>query len=419
MVITTVFRFDEPLEQAALDATFARLLEHRKFRQKVVRDRRALTGAAWVDDPDFDLSRHVERVRLPSPGDETALEALVSARMSTPLDRERPLWHVDVVEGINGRGSALLVRVHHCMGDGVALVRLLLGVSGGGGAGKAPVEVGIAPPDKAKTMRALVNRARTRAETLARLLRLPADNPSSLRGALGVRKRAAVSKPFPVSRLKELARVSGAHLNDVLTSAVTGAVRRYMREPCTVRAVVPVFIRGNRGEVGNHFGLAYLPLPIEEPSRAARLHAVKREMDAIKAAPDATVAFVVLGAMGLVSPSLERLGIELFTKKASMLITNVPGPAATVQVGGRDVRSIAVWAPTSGSIGLGFSLLSYAGELRLGVAADANLVSDPHALVSYFEQEIEAMCSDAGLRPLESPPVIKRERSVASQELRS
>jgi diacylglycerol O-acyltransferase len=120
-------------------------------------------------------------------------------------------------------------------------------------------------------------------------------------------------------------------------------------------------------------------------------------MDTIKSAPDATVAFMVLGAMGLASPTIERLGIELFTKKASMLITNVPGPAATVQIAGQDVSSMVVWAPTSGSIGLGFSLLTYAGELRLGVAADANLVSDPRELVALFEREIEAMRIDAGL----------------------
>jgi diacylglycerol O-acyltransferase len=100
---------------------------------------------------------------------------------------------------------------------------------------------------------------------------------------------------------------------------------------------------------------------------------------------------MVLATMGVVSPRLERIGIDLFTWKASMLITNVPGPAGVVQIGGRDVTSMVVWAPTSGSIGLGFSLLTYAGELRLGVAADERIVPDPRALVACFESEIEAM----------------------------
>lgn len=409
MVITVVFRFDQPLEPSALDATFARLLEHRKFRQRPVHDPRSLTRAAWEDDPDFSLDRHVAWSTLPAPGDEAALEALISERMSTPLDRRHPLWRVDVISGIDGTsgtaassrgGSALLIRVHHAVGDGVALVRLLLGVSGAG-ADQKPVEVGVAPPPKVATARALYDRTKAQAETLARLLLLPTDNETPLRGRLGVRKVAAMSKGIPVSLVRALAKHSGGHVNDLLASAVAGAVRSYFTRagatPRSVRALVPVFIRGNDSDTGNHFGMAYLPLPVEEASRALRLRAVKTEMDAIKSAPDATVAFVVLGAMGLASPTLEKFGIEMFTKKATMLITNVPGPAATVQIGGRDVTSMVVWAPTSGSIGLGFSLLTYDGELRLGVSADANLVGDPHALVDCFEQELEAMRADAKL----------------------
>lgn len=394
MVITVVFRFERPLERAGLDATFARLLEHRKFRQRPVYEPRTLTRAVWEDDPDFSLDRHVHHVRLD--GGEAALDALVSERMSTPLDRAHPLWRVDVISGIDGEGSALLVRVHHAVGDGVALVRLLLGVSGAGHEQK-PVEVGVAPPPKVTTARALFDRTRAQAETLARLLLLPPDNETPLRGRLGMEKGAAMSRAIPVDLIKALAKKNGGHVNDLLASAVAGAVRGYLATPRTVRALVPVFIRGDDSDTGNHFGMAYLPLPVEEASRALRLRAVKTEMDAIKSAPDARVAFVVLGAMGLASPTLEKLGIELFTMKASMLITNVPGPAGTVQVGGQDVKSMVVWAPTSGSIGLGFSLLTYAGELRLGVSADKNLVADPHALVACFEQEIEAMREEAGL----------------------
>lgn len=394
MVITTVFRFAAPLSDDALRATFERLLQHRRFRQRVVATR-TLTRASWEDDPEFDLSRHVERVRLPAPGDDAALERFISERMSTALERDRPLWHVDVIDGV-GDGAALLVRVHHAVGDGVALVRLLLGVSGAGKDG-TPVEVGIAPAPKAKTVRALVDRTRAQASTLTRLLTLPSDTQTSLRGELGSRKVAAFSKPIPLDVIKSLARAAGGHVNDLLAAAVAGAVRNHLRDPRAVRALVPVFIRGDRAEAGNHFGLAYLPLPVDEPSRKARLRAVKKDMDTIKSAPDATVAFVVLGAMGLASPSLERFGIELFTRKASMLITNVPGPAATVRVADQDVTSIVVWAPTSGSIGLGFSLLTYAGDLRLGVAADARLLPDPHALVTCFEKEIDGMRAELGL----------------------
>jgi WS/DGAT/MGAT family acyltransferase len=402
MVITTVLRFDAPLAEAAITETITKLLEHRRFRMRVVRQRRSLTGAAWEPDPDFDLTGHVRRVRLPAPGDEAALASFISARMSTPLDRTRPLWQIDIVDGV-GHGSALVVRVHHAVGDGVALVRLLLGVSGAP-AGHKPAQVGVARAPKPSGVRELAGRTKSQAETLARLLLLPTDASTPLRGTLGVRKLAAFSKPFSLAAIKALAREQGGHVNDLLAAAVAGALRAYLPHPKEVRALVPVFLRGDEGgggdgfgEEGNHFGLAYLPLPVDRVDRADRVRAVRAGMDAIKSQPDATVAFVVLGAMGLASPRLERFGIELFTKKASMLVTNVPGPSGRVQVAGEDVTSMVVWAPTSGSIGLGFSLLTYAGELRLGVAADANLVPDAGALVACFERELDAMARDAGI----------------------
>lgn len=399
MVITTVLRFDAPLDEAAITGTLTRLLEHRRFRMRVVRQRRSLTGAAWEPDPDFDLTSHVRRLRLPSPGDEAALSSFISARMSTPLDRTRPLWQIDIVDGV-GHGSALVVRVHHAVGDGVALVRLLLGVTGAP-EGHRPAEVGLLRAPKSRGVRELVDRTKAQGETLARLLLLPSDASTPLRGELGVRKVAAFSKPFSLAAIKALAREQGGHVNDLLAAVVAGAVRAYLPQPKEIRALVPVFLRGGDGEgdggEGNHFGLAYLPLPVDRADRADRVRTVRAGMDAIKSQPDATVAFVVLGAMGLASPRLERFGIELFTKKATMLVTNVPGPSGRVQVAGEDVTSMVVWAPTSGSIGLGFSLLTYAGELRLGIAADAHLVPDAGALVACFERELDAMARDAGI----------------------
>jgi hypothetical protein len=398
MVITSLQRFAAPLDDAALSATFARLVTHDKFRQRAVADRRSWTGASWEDDPAFDLSRHLEHVRLPSHpsgSDEAALEAFASARMNEPLDRTRPLWRTLVIDGVGG-GSALLTRVHHAVGDGVTLVNVLLGVAGAG-PDRAPVAVGIPRPKRPESLRESVVRARDDLVTLVRLLSLPPDHRTPLRGALGTRKVASMSRPIALPPIQALARATGGHVNDLLSSAVAGAVRAYLGDPPPLRALVPVFLRDEHGTGDNHFGLVYLPLPVHERSRDDRRRAVQAAMDTLKAAPDTTVAFMVLGAMGLLSPTLERVGIDLFTCKASMLITNVPGPAGTVQLGGQDVTSMVVWAPTSGSLGLGFSLLTYSGELRLGVAADEGLVPDPRALVACFEREIEAMQADGGV----------------------
>lgn len=393
MVITAMLRFDEPLEPAALDATLERLLGHARFRQRVVRDRRALTGAAWEEDPSFERAYHVRHATAPAPGDDRALEALVGAAMSAPLDKRRPLWRLEVVDGL-ARGAALIVRVHHAVGDGVALVRLLLDVTAAGAA-EAPVEVGIPRAPRPRGLAARLARSAEQARTLGRLLALPFDPDSPLRGALGTDKLAAFSRPYPLETVRRLARAHGGHVNDLLVAAVAGALRRSDRAPRAVRAMIPVFLRGRGADEGNHFGLVYLPLPVAEGARGARVRAVREAMNGIKAAPDATVAFTVLAAMGFLSASIERLGVELFTRKASLLVTNVPGPAARVRVAGREVASLYVWAPTSGSIGAGFSLLTYAGELRLGVAADANLGVAPAGLVRAFEEELDALAREA------------------------
>lgn len=401
MVITTILTFEEKLDHAEIQSTVELLLQHkRKLRQKITKSF-GVTRTSWVDDPSFAIDNHVTRVTLPEPHDEVALERFIGEEMSTPLDRERPLWKIIIIDGAPSGGTVMLVRIHHAVGDGIALVRLLLGVSG---AGKehAPAEVGLEEPSPAKSARQAIARGAAKVSTLARLLLLPPDPKTPLRGALGTTKAVAISKAFDLKRLKDLAHARNVHLNDVLTAAIAGALRTYT-PTVSVRALVPVFLKAAGHDDGNHFGLVYVPLPTNEPNRDARVARVKEMMDSIKSAPDATVAFMVLGAMGLLSHTLERFGIDLFTMKASMLITNVPGPTRPVQLAGHDVKSIVVWAPTSGSLGLGFSLLTYAGSLRLGVASDVRLIPDPHPLTRAFEAELEAMLAQPVERRREPP----------------
>jgi hypothetical protein len=114
-------------------------------------------------------------------------------------------------------------------------------------------------------------------------------------------------------------------------------------------------------------------------------------MQSIKASPEATVGLGVLGAMGLANVAAERLGIELFTSKATTMITSVPGPSAPVHLAGHQVQNLTVWAPASGSLALTFSLISYAGGVSLGVAADRLVVPDAQCLVDDFEHELQLL----------------------------
>ncbi len=394
MMITSVLVLDATVPHARIETlVHERLLCHDRFRQRVVSSSLPFVGMHWEIDPGFDLRTHLHHVALPAPGDEGALEDLVSDLSSTPLDHAHPLWQIHHVEGL-AAGSVLVARLHHCIGDGVALVELLLSLTDEG-AGQAPETVGLLPA-KPTSVFELAKQVQQQALTLGRLVLLPSDPPSALKGALGVPKRVAWSKSFGVASLKAGAQKHDAKLNDLLLSSVTGAIREYLLTrgdlPKSLRAMVPVYIRGKAesGELGNHFGLVFASLPIQETDPAARMVAIKREMDQIKQQPDALVALSVLGAMGMASEEIERVGIDIFTRKASVLVTNVPGPPISLHLASATLQRMLVSAPQSGHIGMGISLLSYAGELRMTVAADAGLVPDPETLVAAFERLTDA-----------------------------
>ncbi len=129
MMITGVMMFEQPLDFARVrEIVDTRMLRHDRFRQRVRETPLGLILPAWEDDPHFDINAHLHRVALPAPGDMAALQALVSDLMSTPLDYTRPLWDFHVVENF-GEGGAVIGRLHHCIGDGLALVDVLLGMT--------------------------------------------------------------------------------------------------------------------------------------------------------------------------------------------------------------------------------------------------------------------------------------------------
>ncbi len=234
------------------------------------------------------------------------------------------------------------------------------------------------------------------AATLARLTLMAPDPQTVLKGRLGVAKRAVWSEPIALDAVKAAGRRAGATVNDVLIAAAAGSLRRYLvgrGEDVTgleLRAAIPVNLRpvAETGRLGNQFGLVFLPLPIgiEEPRE--RLLELKRRMDELKSSLQPVVAFGVLSAIGLVPSPLQSPAVEFFGSKASAVMTNVPGPPAPLYLAGRRVGRVMFWVPQSGRLGLGISILSYAGEVLIGVAADAGLVPDPERIVSGFELEI-------------------------------
>mgnify|MGYP001825083986 FL=1 len=434
MLITGVMSFYEKLDFSELKELIEdRFLPYERFRQKVVLSTIPGVGPRWVDDPHFNLRSHLQRIALPDPGGQEELQELVSTIMSTPLDFSKPLWQFQYIENYRG-GSAVVARIHHCIADGIALVRVLLGLTDDSPKGspkmrrtrrrRKPVAGGFWLPevvndavysvsrmtarmvDKAvETLTDPARAAQVVAEgakgtgVLARIATMPADPETIFKGELCTAKRCAWSQVMPLDAVKAFSKSQGATINDVLLAGVTGAIRRYMLgrkadvDGLNIRAVVPVNLRPESDivKLGNRFGLVFLALPIGIDDRRERLAELKRRMDAIKKSSEPMVIYALLNAVGLTGPKIESVALQLFGSKATAVMTNVPGPREEIYLAGKAMRSMMFWVPQSARLGLGVSILSYAGQVRLGVATDSGLVPDPHSIIEAFQDEMTTM----------------------------
>ncbi len=433
MMITGVMMFAGKLDPAAIKALLGeRFLAYPRFRQKAINNG---TTAYWETDADFDLDWHVRRCALPGAAGKPELEAFVGELASTPLDHSKPLWQFHIVENYRG-GGVLVVRIHHCYADGLALVQVMLSLTdtapdpdqhaelartwlkrdGGNvwqrmlepaqaGFGKA-YRIGSKVWDAAAKMLAdptvAAEVAREGGEItreLAIALSLADDPPTRLKGPLGVVKRVAWADPLPLEDVKTLGRALGCTVNDVLLACASGALRGYLRDEgqqidgVTIRATVPVNLRPleHAKKLGNHFGLVFLELPIGEPNPLRRLERVAANMRALKRSRQAVVTLGLLAAVGMGPQSLQGPALELFSRKASAVATNVPGPQQPLYLAGVEVRELMFWVPQSGSIGIGLSILSYNGTVHFGFIGDAKRVRDPEAVVGRFAAEFEKL----------------------------
>jgi WS/DGAT/MGAT family acyltransferase len=389
-----------------------------------------------VDDPHFNLRSHLQRVALPDPGGQKELQEYASTVMSTPLDFSKPLWQFQYIENYRG-GSAVVARIHHCIADGIALVRVLLSLTDDSPSGspkarrarrrRKPLGGGFWLPEVVnnavysagritarmvdKTLETLsdpASAAQIVAEgakgtgILARLATMSADPETIFKGELTTAKRVAWSEVMPLADVKAYSKSKGATINDVLLAGVTGAIRRYMLgrkvevDGLNIRAVVPVNLRPDSDiiKLGNKFGLVFLALPVGVADRGERLLELKKRMDKIKKSSEPMVIYAILNAVGLTGPKVESVALQLFGSKATAVMTNVPGPREEIFLAGKAMRSMMFWVPQSARLGLGVSILSYAGQVRLGVATDSGLVPDPESIIEAFQEEMTAMMAE-------------------------
>jgi diacylglycerol O-acyltransferase len=434
MMITGVLIFAEPLPLAKLKQLLTkRFLAYRRFRQRAVDEGNA---AFWETDAKFNIDHHVRAAKLPGKADKLALEKFVSGLASTPLDHSKPLWQFHLVEKYQG-GSVAIARIHHCYADGLALVQVMLSLTDAAPQPKKqaelakvwlqndqgsvlerllhPTRAGIAKVvefgEKALAKGAEMLRdpavaalvAREGGEItreLATALSLADDPPTAFKkGPLGVAKRCAWAEPLPLAEVKAIGKILRCTVNDVLLACAAGALRSYLVaegeavDGLTIRATVPVNLRPleHAKKLGNHFGLVFLDLPIGEANPLRRLERVAASMRDLKRSRQAMLTFGLLAAVGMAPAGIQRMALELFSRKATTVATNVPGPQMPLYLAGCKVREMMFWVPQNGTIGMGLSILSYNGHVHFGLIADGNRVADPDAIVRRFVREVEKL----------------------------
>lgn len=419
MIVTAMLSFDElvPIERVRRLIAERLVAVYPRFSRRVIEPGLGVGPPRWELYRAFSIEDHVIADTLAAPQDEGALADHCGALLSEPLNPHRPLWQIRVLTlSAPTPVTALVVRIHHAIADGISLARVILDLADqppalkpfGGSTlfPRPPLKSGThlwqQALDLAKQPRRLLSLARTGADMAAaasRLLLLSPDPDNPLRGTLGPVKRVAWCSPRPLAPLKATSRALGLTLNDALLSAMAGALRRYLvergAEPNDLRAFVPVNLRPMEErvptELGNHFSLALLTLPLSVADPLERAAALKRHMDRIKDSEEPSVAFGILNTMGMTPPRIEDTLLSFFGTKGSAVMTNVPGPREAITLSGHRVSRLMFWVPMSAGVALGMSIFSYAGEVMVGLASDATLVPDPERIAALWEDELAVL----------------------------
>ena len=409
-----------------------RMLPYDRFRQRVVED---ALGMAWVEDEEFDIHRHIVREKLAPrrKGDQQrALQDRIGELVMQPLDRAHPLWQMHLVEDYDG-GSALIVRIHHCIADGIALMSVTMSLVDGGApppasagrrregaedwiaetlvkpiTGIAVKALGIAGEGAARSLEVLHDPQHALAGSMevarlayqvvgdaAALLLMPDDSKTRLKGQPVGRKRVAWCPPVPLDEVKAVGKALNCSINDVLLSCVAGSIGHYLRERGEdptgkeIRAMVPVNLRPpeEAWQLGNRFGLAPVVLPVGIANPVERVYEVRRRMGDLKGSTQPVLAFLILAISGLLMKPAQDAITGIFQRKTTAVMTNVPGLREKATFLGSTLEQSMFWVPQSGSVGLGVSILSYAGGVQFGVMSDVALCPDPQKIIDRFEPE--------------------------------
>jgi diacylglycerol O-acyltransferase / wax synthase len=415
-----------------------------RYRQKVRFIPLGLGRPVWVDDPHFNLSYHLRHTALPTPGSNEQLRRTAARIFAQHLDRDKPLWEIWMLEGLGENRWALLSKVHHCMVDGVSATDLMSVMFEDD---SAPATVGAWEPAPEPSGTELVLR------TLTRRTLNPSEQLSSVRAAArapgaslaqardllgGMTSAARVMRPLggssltgPVgphrtwswahvrlSDVKSLRGALGGTVNDVVLTIVCGGLRDLLEArgeriaDRTIRALVPVSVRrpGERGVYNNRVSAMFAELPVGVADPAARLDAVRAQMDGLKQSNQAVAGDVLTSLSGFAPPMLLALGARLAARSPSLGlqtgVTNVPGPQQPLHTLGRRLLESFPFVPLIGQVRISIAIFSYDGGLYFGVTGDYDSSSDIDILTTGVERSM------AELLALLAPPPMNRTQAM-------
>jgi diacylglycerol O-acyltransferase len=421
-----------------------------RYRQKIRFVPLAVGPPVWIDDPHFSLDYHLRHTAIPKPGGEEQLRQMAARVFSQALDRDKPLWELWAVEGLQGKRWALLSKVHHCMVDGVAATDLMsvmfsdataAAASDGGGVerggagdddygGPPPVREWAPAPEPTGAevlVRTLVRRASPagQLEALRRMAGAPRETLSSL-AEMARASAAASSSMRPVgassltgpigphrrwswaeARLADVKAIRGelgGTVNDVVLTLITNGFRElldsrgeHVAADRVVRTMVPVSVRrkGERGIYNNRVSAVFASLPVGLDDPARRLQTIRMEMDGIKESKQAVAGDVLTSMSGFAPPLLLALGSRLVTLSPRLNMhtatTNVPGPQQPVMTLGRRLLQSYPFIPVVGSIRIVVGIFSYDGGLYFGVTGDYDGAPDIDVLTAGIGHGMDAL----------------------------
>ncbi len=385
----------------------------------------------WVDDPHFKIAYHVRHTSLPRPGTRTQLKELVARVMSQKLDRAKPLWELWVAEGLEGNRVGIVLKVHHCMIDGIGGVDLLTAMMGERPMDTVPNGQRWQPernPSTLELMRHELERGLSQSAKLMRTGISAALNPmrtlASLRDAAGgiFEVMSAALQPasetplnplcigphrrfdwirFELEDVKEVKRKLGGTINDIVLATASGALRRYLAncgapvDELNFRAALPVNVRPTerRGRTGNFVSMLLAPLPIDVDSPKERLERVIETTQRLKTSRQSqgTELMEAMGEWTSASWLASIMQLSVPMRSYNVIVTNVPGPQVPLHFLGAPILESYPMVPLFANQALGIALFSYNGGLHWGLNADWDRVPDLHSLADSLATEFQEL----------------------------